>query len=201
MEKTVKQIFLTSCIAVISLCNWACSKPRPVAAIPPPVVADTKPAPAAETPRVVQRTEPTKPVQVAKEQPAQRASTMSAKEKEDLNKLLSRLSDALFDYDRATIRPDAMQSLQGDVNVIRGILSDYPTQKLTIEGHADERGSAEYNLALGDKRAVAAKEFLSSMGIPQTQLTVISYGKDRPTCHDATESCWQQNRRAHITAQ
>ena len=118
-----------------------------------------------------------------------------------MDKALARLSDALFDYDRANIRPDAIQSLQGDVNVIRGILNNYPAQKLTIEGHADERGSAEYNLALADKRAVAAKEFLSNAGIPQTQLNVISYGKDRPVCHDANEDCWQKNRRAHITAQ
>jgi len=86
------------------------------------------------------------------------------------------------------------------VGVIRDILASYPSQKLVIEGHADERGSEEYNVALGDKRARAAEEFLTTMGIPNVQLTVISYGKDHPVCTDQTEACWQKNRRAHITA-
>ena len=86
------------------------------------------------------------------------------------------------------------------MNVIRGILADYPNQKLIIEGHADERGSAEYNLALGDRRAHAVQEFLSSQGIPGPQLAVVSYGKERPVCTDESESCWQKNRRAHVTA-
>ena len=110
------------------------------------------------------------------------------------------MEDALFDYDKTTIRADASTALKDDVKVIRDILSNYPGQKLIIEGHADERGSEEYNLALGDKRARAVEEFLTSMGIPTTQLTLISYGKDRPVCTDETEQCWQRNRRAHVTA-
>ncbi len=84
--------------------------------------------------------------------------------------------------------------------MIREILTAYPSQKLVIEGHADERGSSEYNLALGDKRARAAEEFLTTMGIAPAQLSVISYGKEHPVCTDQTETCWQKNRRAHITA-
>ena len=118
----------------------------------------------------------------------------------NLNERLAKLEDALFDFDKYTIRTDAVTALQDDVGVIRDILASYPDQKLLIEGHADERGSAEYNLALGDKRAQAAEAFLNSMGIPANQLTVISYGKDRPVCSDQTEACWQKNRRAHITA-
>jgi peptidoglycan-associated lipoprotein len=117
-----------------------------------------------------------------------------------LNAKLARLEDAMFDYDKATIRADASTALKDDVGVIRDILAAYPNQKLLIEGHADERGSQEYNLALGDRRARAAEEFLSSMGIPQNQLTVISYGKERPVCTEETESCYQRNRRAHMTA-
>jgi len=84
--------------------------------------------------------------------------------------------------------------------VIRDILANYPSQKLLIEGHCDERGSEEYNMALGDKRAQAAEEFLTTMGIPKVQLTVISYGKERPVCTDQSEQCYQRNRRAHVTA-
>jgi len=117
-----------------------------------------------------------------------------------LNERLARLEDALFDFNESTIRPDASAALRDDVNVIRDILADYPSQKLTIEGHADERGSAEYNLALGDRRAHSVEDFLSMMGVPRTQLTVITYGKEKPVCTESSEACWQKNRRAHVTA-
>ena len=80
-----------------------------------------------------------------------------------MNQSLSRMEDALFDYDKSTIRSDATVALKDDVAVIRGILSNYPSQKLLIEGYADERGSQEYNLALGDRRARAAEDFLTSV--------------------------------------
>jgi peptidoglycan-associated lipoprotein len=120
--------------------------------------------------------------------------------RDNLNQLLARLEDALFDYDKAVIRADATVALRDDVNVIRGILATWPSQKLLIEGNADERGSEEYNMALGDKRAGAAQDFLATMGIPKEQLTIVSLGKDRPVCTDKTEACWQKNRRAHLTA-
>ncbi len=125
---------------------------------------------------------------------------MPADVRRKLDEYLAKLEDALFDYDQSTIRSDAGVALRDDVNVIRGILADYPNQKLVIEGHTDERGSAEYNLALGDRRAHAVQEFLSSQGIPGPQLAVVSYGKERPVCTDESESCWQKNRRAHVTA-
>ena len=118
----------------------------------------------------------------------------------NLNERLARMEDALFDYDKSTIRDDARTALRDDVNVIKGILADYPQQKLLIEGHSDERGSEEYNMALGDRRAKSAEDFLASMGIPSTQLTIISFGKDRPVCTEKSEDCWQKNRRAHLTA-
>jgi peptidoglycan-associated lipoprotein len=125
---------------------------------------------------------------------------MTPQERIKLNEILARLNDALFDYDKATIRDDASTVLKSDVGVIRDILANYPTQKLLIEGNADERGSEEYNLALGDRRARAAQEFLTQMGIPSTQLALVSYGKERPICTDKTEDCWQKNRRVHVTA-
>jgi peptidoglycan-associated lipoprotein len=125
---------------------------------------------------------------------------MTPQERATLNEKLARLEDAMFDYDKATIRADASTALRDDVGVIRDILANYPSQKLLIEGHCDERGSEEYNMALGDRRAKASEEFLSSMGIPNAQLTIISFGKDRPVCTDADEGCYQKNRRAHVTA-
>ncbi len=176
----------------------ACHKAVPVASAPPPPVpvAAAAPAPtprAAAQPAAISLT-PSQPAQAA------RSATMSPQERATLNERLARLEDALFDYDKATIRTDATTILKDDVGVIRDILANYPSQKLVIEGNTDERGSDEYNLALGDKRARAAEEFLTTMGIPDAQLAVISYGKEHPVCTDQTEACWQKNRRAHITA-
>jgi peptidoglycan-associated lipoprotein len=133
-------------------------------------------------------------------QEAQAPRQMTQGEREALNAKLARLEDALFDYNKSTIRDDARNRLRDDVGVIRDILANYPSQKLLIEGHCDERGSEEFNMALGDKRAKATEEFLSSMGIPNTQLTIVSFGKDRPICTDKSEECYQRNRRAHMTA-
>lgn len=113
--------------------------------------------------------------------------------------MLARISDAYFNYNEATLRPDAVKTLNADSTELRDILKNYPDFKLTIQGHADERGSAEYNMALGDKRADAAKEYLVNIGIPSGQLNVVSYGKEKPVCSEHDEACWQKNRRIHIT--
>lgn len=117
-----------------------------------------------------------------------------------IDQLLARIEDAYFDYDKATLRADALKSLEKDSTELRNILKDYPDYKLTIEGHCDERGSAEYNIALGEKRAAAAKEYLVNVGIPGTQLNTVSYGKEKPSCESHEEGCWQKNRRVHIVA-
>jgi peptidoglycan-associated lipoprotein len=104
------------------------------------------------------------------------------------------VKDAFFDYDKSDIRPDAQQALTSDA----GFLKAHPDIKFTIEGHCDERGSEEYNLGLGDRRATAAKSFLVNLGVNGDLMDTISYGKDRPFCTDHDESCWQQNRRAHF---
>jgi peptidoglycan-associated lipoprotein len=126
---------------------------------------------------------------------------MNPEERKALNESLARMEDALFDYDTASIRPDAMKALQEDVTVIKTTLAKYPSEVVKIEGHCDERGSAEYNLALGDRRAAAAKEFLSKLGVSPTQLSPVSYGKEHQVCSDHTEACWQANRRAHLVAE
>ena len=104
------------------------------------------------------------------------------------------VKDAFFDYDKADIRADARDALSQTGQFLRS----YPQLKVVIEGHCDERGSTEYNLALGDRRAASAKQFLVSLGIPADRMETVSYGKERPFCSASTEECWQQNRRAHI---
>jgi len=104
------------------------------------------------------------------------------------------VKDAYFDYDKADIRTDAEQALTADGSFFK----DHQSVKFTIEGHCDSRGSEEYNLGLGEKRAAAAKNFLVNAGVSADRVSTISYGKSKPVCTDETEECWQQNRRAHF---
>ncbi|MDP8982224.1 MAG: OmpA family protein [Acidobacteriota bacterium] len=106
--------------------------------------------------------------------------------------------DAYFDYDSHDIRPDARTALTTDAELLRRIFAQEPNFSVIVEGHCDERGSAEYNLALGDRRAAAAKDFLMQLGVSGDKLKTISYGKERPQCTDPSEACYQKNRRAHL---
>src|SRR5262250_2642655 len=104
------------------------------------------------------------------------------------------LNDAFFDFDQADLREDARSVLAADAQWLK----KHPSVQVLIEGHCDERGTAAYNLALGDRRANAAKEYLVSLGMDASRIRTISYGKERPFCTESTESCWQKNRRAHV---
>jgi len=115
-------------------------------------------------------------------------------------RLANEVQDAYFDYDKTDVRSDASDVLSRDASALKQILTDFPNASIVIEGHCDERGSAEYNLGLGDRRASAAKEFLQGLGVSADRLKTISYGKERPQCTEQNESCWQKNRRAHFVA-
>jgi len=179
-----------SLVAITSGCHKkvAAAPPPP----PPPVVASTPPAPApAPRERVARVAEAPAPP------PAPVAEVRTSKVLADyLNKLL----DAYFDYDKADLRTDARAALNNNSSELRSLLKEFPDTKFVVEGNCDERGSAEYNLALGDRRAKAAEEFLVQIGVPAARLTTISYGQERPVCTDHDENCWQKNRRAHLSA-
>lgn len=115
-------------------------------------------------------------------------------------RIASDIQDAYFDYDKTDIRNDARDVLSRNAAALKAILTDFPNASIVIEGHCDERGSAEYNLGLGDRRASSAKEFLQGLGVSPDRLKTISYGKERPQCTDQSESCWQKNRRVHFAA-
>jgi peptidoglycan-associated lipoprotein len=115
------------------------------------------------------------------------------------SRLTSDIQDAYFDYDKSDIRGDAQQSLTQDGAALKAILNDFPNAAIIIEGHCDDRGSAEYNIGLGDRRASSAKEFLIQLGLPADRIKTISYGKERPQCTEADEACWQKNRRVHFS--
>lgn len=102
--------------------------------------------------------------------------------------------DGYYDYDKADIRADARDALAKTAEFLR----THQQVRVLIEGHCDERGSTEYNLALGDRRAQAARQFLISLGVAADRLETVSWGKERPFCTESNEECWQQNRRAHF---
>ncbi len=113
----------------------------------------------------------------------------------DLNELFLReVRDAYFDFNKADIRPDAREALTKTADFLR----NYPQIRATVEGHCDERGSTEYNLALGDRRAGAVKQYLVSLGISADRISTASFGKEKPFCNEHNETCWQQNRRGHF---
>jgi peptidoglycan-associated lipoprotein len=108
------------------------------------------------------------------------------------------LEDVYFGYDTFDVSREALEVLRRDAILLCAILADFPGLKVMIEGHCDERGSAEYNLGLGEQRARRAEEVLREYGVPAGAVEVISYGKESPQCTEAKESCWQKNRRAHV---
>jgi peptidoglycan-associated lipoprotein len=107
------------------------------------------------------------------------------------------VKDVYFDYDKSDVRSDQQSSIQADVQ----FFSQHPNMNFTIEGHCDERGSTEYNIALGDKRASSVKDALTAAGVNASRIKTISYGKEKPFCTESNEACWQQNRRGHLVYQ
>ena len=127
------------------------------------------------------------------------AATAAAAKPTIEQRLESDVQDAYFDYDKSDIRADARDALTKDADALKSILADFPNATIMLEGNCDERGSAEYNLGLGDRRASSAKDFLVQLGVPADRLKTISYGKERPQCTESNESCWQKNRRVHFS--
>jgi peptidoglycan-associated lipoprotein len=166
-------------MALLAMCfAVACSKKAPQEPVPP---APTAPPPAPAP------TEAPAPV----EDEYTKLQKMSADEI-DRMKLLA---DVHFDFDRADIREADKSVLSKNADVIK----KFDFLKVAVEGHCDERGSVEYNLALGERRAKAAMDYLVGLGVPADRLRTVSYGKEVPLCVEHNEDCWAQNRRAHFT--
>ena len=104
------------------------------------------------------------------------------------------MDDVFFDLDKSTVRDDARPALQKNADWLK----KWGSVQVTLEGHCDSRGSAEYNLGLGNRRATAIQSYLASLGVPAGRVTVVSKGKEQPFCSDESESCWSQNRRGHF---
>lgn len=175
----------------------ACAKKQVAVAPPPPApVANNTPAPRATTPPPATLQTPSQPAAQSRPSNYPPAATRAR-----IDELIARIQDAYFDYDQHTLRNDAITTLAADSKELAEILRQYPGYKLKIEGYCDERGSAEYNVALGDARAKAAKDYLVNAGVAGAQLDTVSFGKENPVCTEHDESCWQKNRRVHIVAE
>ena len=111
-----------------------------------------------------------------------------------IQKLQSMIKDIHFDYDKYDVKTQDKSTLRDNADV----LMKNKNLRVSIEGHCDERGTNEYNLALGDKRANAVKAYMLSLGMPAGRMDTISYGEERPLCKESTEACWATNRRAHF---
>ena len=116
----------------------------------------------------------------------------------DLNGLPFTLSDIFFDFDQYTIREEDVRVLETNAKILLG---RYPKKKVLIQGHCDERGTEEYNFALGVRRAQAVKDYLSDLGVPSEKMEVLSMGKEKPFCTEHSWNCWKHNRRSHFIFQ
>ena len=184
----MSRIVAVASAVVLATTLAACAKKTP------PVAKPTPPPPSSSSTSNRPPQPPTpvnEPQQVPVEPSA--ADTLSSRDLDDINKN-SPFQPLFFGLDQAEVSPEGQQVLNSNAE----ILKKYPTWIITIEGHADERGTAEYNLALGERRALAARNYLVSLGIPADRLRTVSYGKEFPFDPGHTEEAFSKNRRAHF---
>jgi peptidoglycan-associated lipoprotein len=172
-------------IAIVGVTACAKKKPAP----PPPA-----PAPAPAPPPTTPPPPPPPPPAPAPPPAAPTEDEIFAKKTLEALNAEKPLDDAFFDLDSTQIRDDAKPALQKDAEWMKR----WSSTKIMIEGHCDSRGTSEYNLALGDRRAKAVQDYLVSLGIPTDRIQIVSKGKEQPFCADENETCWQQNRRGHF---
>ncbi len=170
-------------IALVSVVVFgACGKPKPAAPPPPPPVAPATPPPAPP---------PSTRPEAAQVDEYARLKAMGADEIDRMGLL----AEIRFDFDRSDIREGDRAILNKNAEVLK----KFDFLRVTVEGHCDERGTVEYNLALGERRARAAYDYLVSLGVAADRLKTVSYGKEIQVCSEATEACWGRNRRAKLT--
>jgi len=179
MKKSILLVIALALVTTLPACGKKKIPPPP----PPAPVAPEAPPPAPP---------PAEQTQVAPQvDEYARIKAMSA---EEIDKL-GLLGTVYFDYDSSDVRESERATLAKDADVLK----KYDFLRVTIEGHCDERGPIEYNIALGERRAQAAIDYLASLGVPKDRLKNVSYGKEVPVCSESSEACWQQNRRAKPT--
>jgi len=184
VRQFVSTVVVVCALAVVVACH---KKPAPQAPAPPP------PPPPAATPAPPPPPPPPPAPAPPPPRPLTEEEIFARKTLEQLN-AEKPLDDVFFDLDKSDIRSEGKSALQKDADWMK----KWASTQVTVEGHCDSRGSAEYNLGLGSRRANAVKDYLVSLGIATNRITIISKGKEQPFCSEENESCWQQNRRGHF---
>jgi peptidoglycan-associated lipoprotein len=177
---------LVACFCLV-LGIAACGKKQVAVSPPPPVPPAAPAAPPAPPPP------PAPPAAAPAPKPLTEDEIFARKSADDLNRE-GVLKDVFFALDESTIRDEGRAALTANANYLKR----WTSVRFTIEGHCDERGTAEYNLGLGDRRANAVKAYLVELGVPADRIVVVSKGKEAPFCSEHNEACWQQNRRGHF---
>ena len=176
-------------LPVLLLTVNACHKRPPAIASTRPPATTTAPVPPSSSPRSSNTT-------AAAPEAAAALTESQLFDRMTLDQLNASqpLNDVFFEYDRNTLRDEARQVLERDAQW----LSKWPQTKIRIDGHCDERGTTEYNLALGDQRAITVRDYLMGLGISPDRIQTVSLGRESPFCTSTGESCWAQNRRGHF---
>jgi peptidoglycan-associated lipoprotein len=172
---------------VLGLGVAACGKKAPAVAPPPP------PPPAAPTAPPAPPPPPAPPTAAATPRALTEDEIFAQKTAAQLN-AEGHLGDVYFDLDAATIKEDSKAKLTANA----AWLKRWTSVRFSVEGHCDERGTAEYNLGLGERRATAVKAYLVELGVPADRIVIVSKGKESPFCSESNEACWLQNRRGHF---
>src|SRR5687767_1653517 len=185
LRRSVALILFTAMTAVACGKKAPVETPQPPPPAPPPAV---QPKPTPPPPPPPPRNEPPPPPRVPTE-----AEIFASWSLDQLNEK-GLLVDVYFAYDVADLSDQARGSLGKNADVMK----KWPTTKVMVEGHADARGTSEYNMALGERRASAIRDYLVSLGIAAARLTIVSKGEEEPVCRDEAESCWSLNRRGRF---
>lgn len=173
-------------LAATLVASVGCNKPKAPVTTPPPALVTTASAPGSDV--------PTRPTAAPGIDETERPIEKSLQELQAEFEAQGLLGDVFFDYDQADLRDDAKSRLGRNAEFLRG-RGEF---SLTVEGHCDERGTNEYNIALGQRRAAAAVDYIVSLGVPSNRFRTVSYGEERPFCTESNEACWQKNRRARF---
>jgi peptidoglycan-associated lipoprotein len=180
MKKSALIVLALATVVAFTACG---KKKMPPAPPPPPPAAPEAPPPAPP---------PAPKAEVAPQ--VDEYARIHAMGADEIDRL-GLLADIHFDFDKSDIREGERAVLSKNAEVLKR----YDFLRVTVEGHCDERGTVEYNLALGERRAKAASDYLVTLGIPAERLKTVSYGKEVPLCQESNETCWQRNRRAKFT--
>ena len=185
VRRQISTIALSAALAVfVAGCHKKVPAAAPLPPPPPPPAAPRTPPPPPPPPP---------PAAAPAPRPLSEEEIFARKSVDQLN-AEHPLDDVFFDLNKEVLRDDAKPALQKDADWLK----KWGSVAVTLEGHCDSRGSAEYNLGLGNRRAITVKDYLVSLGVPASRITVVSKGKEQPFCNEENESCWQQNRRGHF---